>query len=501
MTVTFRTLPPSARVTIAAVCTAGALCGGPAVRLATPWGTVAVLAALYALSEPGVLPGRRAPDAPRPSRRTPRGLLHEVLRGRPSGVPARVPPDDPATGTGPFLPLLLAAALLLPPAAASLVALPGSLAGRADEEPRRVRRVWRAAHLAVAVWAAALTARLLGGPRAVAAADLPYALLPATAAAVAFCLTATALTGAVLVTAERRTPAAAWGGPLLGSLAPHLTYGLVALMTAVLWRGRGHCGEAAALLAPLPMYAACRFFAQSRREQAAHRATVRALVQAVEIKDRYTRGHSERVGRASAAIARELGMAESRVDVLRFAGILHDIGKLGVPTRVLRKAGPLTAQERRVIQLHPEYGHEMVHGIGFLDEARSAILHHHERLDGRGYPYGLRGRQIPESARLVAVADAFDAMTSTRCYGRARSVPDAVAELHACAGTHFDPTMVAALTRALTAAGELPPPRPACPCGATTAGEGPLLDRAAALRARAAATPSGAAPDTRRAAP
>ncbi|EDY64078.2 metal dependent phosphohydrolase [Streptomyces pristinaespiralis ATCC 25486] len=102
-----------------------------------------------------------------------------------------------------------------------------------------------------------------------------------------------------------------------------------------------------------------------------------------------------------------------------------------------------------MIELHPEYGHEMVRGIGFLGEARAAILHHHERMDGSGYPYGLVGHQIPEFARVVAVADAFDAMTSTRCYRRARPVAVALRELERCAGTQFDPRMVRALVRAL----------------------------------------------------
>lgn len=120
-----------------------------------------------------------------------------------------------------------------------------------------------------------------------------------------------------------------------------------------------------------------------------------------------------------------------------------------MPTRVLRKDGPLTPDERRVMELHPEYGHEIVRSVGFLGEARAAILHHHERLDGTGYPYGLSGGSIPESARIVAVADAFDAMTSTRSYRRGRPVPAALAELRRCAGSQFDPRMVRALVRAL----------------------------------------------------
>ncbi|WP_239086208.1 HD-GYP domain-containing protein, partial [Streptomyces parvus] len=280
-----------------------------------------------------------------------------------------------------------------------------------------------------------------------AAPDFPRALLPACAAAVAFSLVLTALDGLVLAAAERRPVHRSVYELLPLALGPHLVHALAGLMTAVLWRSP--YGPLSALLVLLPMYLSCWVFARYHREQAAHRATIRALVHAVDIKDTYTRGHSERVGRASVLIARELGMDDRRVEGLRFAGILHDIGKLGVPTRVLRKDGPLTPEERRIMELHPEYGHEIVRGIGFLDEARDAILHHHERLDGSGYPYGLSGSRIPEFARVVAVADAFDAMTSTRSYRRARPVPAALAELKRCAGSQFDPRMVGALDRAL----------------------------------------------------
>jgi putative nucleotidyltransferase with HDIG domain len=442
-----RPLPPAARVTVAAVCAAGVLCTAPALRPGTHWPTLAVLAALYALCEPGV-------------------------------VPARIAGRHPPSAVGPFLPVLLAGALLLPPAAAALVAVPGSLAGRPVPW---VRRCWRAAHLAVAAWAAALCGRAVGGPAEMQAAGLPYGLLPAGCAALCFCVTATVLTGAVLVTAEHHPPAAAWGAPLLGALAPYLTYGLVALMTALLWL-RGY-GVFAAVLVPLPMYVACWFFARARRARAAHRATVRALVHAVDLKDPYTRGHSERVGRASAMIARELGLPAPRVDALRLAGLLHDIGKLGVPTRILRKNGPLTPEERGAIQLHPEYGYDMTRGIAFLGEAREAILHHHERLDGSGYPHGLSGAGIPEFARVVAVADAFDAMTSTRSYRPARPVASAVAELRRCAGSHFDPAMVAALARALAAHGW---PRAAAPV------EPPAVESAADVPASAAEAPTRA---------
>ncbi|MFD4135809.1 HD-GYP domain-containing protein [Streptomyces goshikiensis] len=427
-----RVLPPAARGYILCAVLAAFACAAPAFArpATTPWAAVAVLAILYAGCE-------LVRVCPPPGRRVPEGI-------------------------GSFFPVLLAAVFLLPPAAAALVAMPGGYAGTVAHPPVRVRRVWHAAQQALAAWTAGQVYGLLGGPATLGAspvggtgppaqagriADFPYALLPAAAAAVAFCLVLTALDAGVLAAAERRSAASVRRGSPAAALAPHCVHGLAGLMMAVLWRSP--YGLPAALLVLLPMYISCWAFAQYHRERAAHRATIRALVQAVDIKDRYTRGHSERVGQASAMIARELGMAGERLEVVRIAGILHDVGKLGVPTRLLRKDGPLTPEERRVIELHPEYGHEIVRGIGFLGEARSAILHHHERIDGTGYPYGLAGAQIPELARVVAVADAFDAMTSTRSYSRARPVPAALAELERCAGAQFDPAMVNALSDAI----------------------------------------------------
>lgn len=420
-------IPARARVYVACVAVGALNCLLPLPTVHTPWWAVALLAALYA------------------------GCEQVAARWR---------------FVGTFYPVLLAGAFLLPPPAAALVALPGALLSPVEQRPRLLRRVWRAAQLVAGVWVAARVHWAMGGRDAVMASDFPYALVPAGAAVLAFCLVLTVLDGGILALAERVPLRRAWRGLFVRSLAPIAVHGLAGLMMAVLWRSP--YGPVAALLVLLPMCVSWWVFAQYHRERAAHQATIRALVQAVDIKDEYTRGHSERVGQASMMIARELGMDDARVEVLRFAGILHDVGKLGVPTRLLRKDGPLTPEERRVIELHPEYGHEMVRGISFLGEARAAVLHHHERLDGSGYPYGLTGGQIPESARVVAVADAFDAMTSTRSYRRAWPVGAALEELERCAGSQFDPSMVRALVRALgrhgwhpaVTADEARPPRP-----------------------------------------
>ncbi|MCS0605080.1 HD-GYP domain-containing protein [Streptomyces sp. LP11] len=422
-------LPARARGYVAAVSLLAALCVLPVPRTHAPWWAIALLAAVYASCE-------------------------HLVRHRFGGT---------------FYPVLLAGAFLLPPPAAALVPLPAALLCRVEQRPAAARRLWRAARPSLAVWGAGAVHWLLGGRDAVVACAFPDALLPAGAAVLVFCLVLSLLDGGILAVTEHVPLRRSWRGLLARSLAPVAVHGLAGLMMAVLWRSP--YGPVAALLVLLPMCVSWWAFAQYHRERAAHQATIRALVQAVDIKDGYTRGHSERVGQASVLIARELGMDDARVETLRFAGILHDVGKLGVPTRLLRKDGPLTPEERRIIELHPEYGHEMVRGISFLGEARAAILHHHERLDGSGYPYGLAGTQIPECARVVAVADAFDAMTSTRSYSRARPVEVAVTELERCAGTQFDPAMVAALARAVRAYGWHPTVTADEPTPATTSAD------------------------------
>jgi len=169
------------------------------------------------------------------------------------------------------------------------------------------------------------------------------------------------------------------------------------------------------------------------------------------------------VSRGSVMIAREIGMRGERVEAIRYAGMLHDVGKLGVPTKVLQKTGKLTEEEYAAIQLHPMRGLDIVREIGFLDEALAGIMHHHERIDGRGYPMGLAGTEIPEFARVLAVADAFDSMTSTRSYRGARPVAEAIQELRKWSGTQFDPAFVAAFVAALTREGWQRPEPPGPP--------------------------------------
>ncbi|WP_371479615.1 HD-GYP domain-containing protein [Kitasatospora sp. NBC_00315] len=411
-------------------------------------------------------------------------LLGRLWAGRPGRRPLSPPPPAGA-GAGAFFPVLFAGLLMLPPAAAALVAVPAALSWPAAA-PSTPRRVWNAAQLALSAFAAACAFHLLGGPRLLLGVSFPGALPPAFAAVAVFCLLNGVLVGLMLALAERRPPAVLLRDATAALGLPVLVHAAGGLMVAVLWQGP--YGAFAALLALLPLSISAWVLAQGHREREAHQATVQALVQAVEIKDAYTRGHSERVGRASVLIARQLGMEPERLRTLRFAGILHDVGKLGVATELLRRNGPLTAQERQAVEIHPVYGHDLVRGIAFLGEAHAAILHHHERMDGRGYPSGLAGERIPEFARIISVADAFDSMTSTRSYRRGRPVAEAVAELERCAGDQFDPVMVRALVAAVGEHGW----RPALPPPGGWAGEVPdiPLGLPEPARARSAGIPA-----------
>jgi len=338
-----------------------------------------------------------------------------------------------------------------------------------------IKRIFNASQLVVAAAFASATYVLLGGS-AIEPGSFPGLLRPFMAALAVHCLVNGMLVATVVHLAQDVPLRVIVQGTMLRSLPGYVGYGLFGLLLAVLWDNDGAgVGPAAAVLLLLPLFVARWAYAQYAEEQRAYDRTVRALMAAVETKDVYTRGHSERVSAASVLIAREIGMREDRVASLRYAGMLHDVGKLGVPTRVLQKSGRLTEAEFAAIQRHPMQGLEIVREIEFLDEAMAGIMHHHERLDGLGYPMGLAGRQIPEFARVIAVADAFDSMTTTRSYRGARTVEEAIVELRRCSGTQFDPAMVEALIASIQRQGWAPETMPLL----TTVASGPSRDETA----------------------
>jgi len=173
-------------------------------------------------------------------------------------------------------------------------------------------------------------------------------------------------------------------------------------------------------------------------------ATVEALANAVEARDSYTRGHTERVYQLSYAIAGELGWTEQQLGDLKMGALLHDIGKIGVPDSILNKAGQLTPEEAEIMKKHPAIGAKMIEAIEFLKPALPYILYHHERHDGKGYPIGLAGDDIPLPGRLLAVVDTIDAITSDRPYRKGMSLESAIDEIKRFSGTQFNPIVVEA---------------------------------------------------------
>ncbi|MEV0585817.1 HD-GYP domain-containing protein [Nonomuraea sp. NPDC050310] len=336
----------------------------------------------------------------------------------------------------------LAAVVLIGPEGAALVGLTAVVSVRPGLP--LVKRLFNGAQFAICGYAAGWVYEALGQragvPQVHQFDDLigPYAAATAVFVPLNIVLTLTM----VRLATKGEVPLRG----MLQFLLSYLGYGTFGLLVAGLW---ATVQSISAVLVLLPLFVARWAFGQYHAQQRSYDATIAALCQAVETKDYYTRGHCTRVSLASTMIAQEVGMGMERLRAIRYAGMLHDVGKLGVPTKVLQKDGPLTEEEYAAIQLHPMRGLEIVRGIDFLDEAFAGIMHHHERHDGKGYPMGLAGEEIPEFARIIAVADAFDSMTSVRSYRGARPVEMALDELRKGAGTQFDPVLVTAFIKAL----------------------------------------------------
>jgi putative nucleotidyltransferase with HDIG domain len=187
---------------------------------------------------------------------------------------------------------------------------------------------------------------------------------------------------------------------------------------------------------------------EARAPREGYQQALTGLVSAVNNHDTYTAGHSCRVSDYTGQLGRVLGLPRAEIAFLRQAGLLHDIGKIGIPDRVLRKNGRLTEDELHLIRLHPILGASILSRFENMERMIPVVLHHHERWDGSGYPSGISGNEIPREARAIFVADAFDAMTTDRPYGEILSADEALAELRRCAGDQFDPVFVDAMHEA-----------------------------------------------------
>ncbi|MHB0897841.1 MAG: HD domain-containing phosphohydrolase, partial [Spirochaetales bacterium] len=182
--------------------------------------------------------------------------------------------------------------------------------------------------------------------------------------------------------------------------------------------------------------------------KAANMQTVQALAETIEAKDQYTQGHCERVRSLAVRLARELKLPEDQIEPLEFAALLHDIGKIGIPERILNKVGPLDPEEVEVIKMHPLIGAQILSIVEFFAPAINGVRHHHERWDGTGYPDGVAGENIDPLARIITLADTFDAMAQSRPYRKALPLEAVLDEIRSESGKQFSPDVVAAFFNA-----------------------------------------------------
>jgi hypothetical protein len=360
-------------------------------------------------------------------------------------------PHGPARGATLASIVIMSVYVICGPAAAVVVAGVGALM-----QPRDVplmKRVYNSSQRILSAGGGAVAYLLLDGPTGETVfAHAPQAILAVTLAglvhqvvnAILMCAVLSLERGAAVVISFFREVVAPTALPMLG-------YGLLGVLMAVVWLGG--IGILAGLLVLVPLVVARWALVQDEAERKAQAAAMRAFIQVIETKDLYTRGHSERVSQGVGMLGRQLRLPEGRQQALEHAGLLHDVGKVGVPTSIIRKPGRLDDTEMDAIRLHPARGVELIGNIPFLEEVKSAVLHHHEKYDGSGYPAGLSGTNIPYFARIIGIVDAFDSLTSTRSYRPARSVEETLTILEHDRMTHFDPDLVDAFVQVIRTQG------------------------------------------------
>ena len=267
--------------------------------------------------------------------------------------------------------------------------------------------------------------------------------------------------------AERQNPLGVWRANFKGLLFQLATMIPLGTLVAVVYLQ----APWGLLLLLLPILLANYSFEQFQHLQSQTRHTLELLAQAVDRRDRYTYSHSQRVAYYSEKIAQRLGLGLDELETVVLAAKVHDLGKIGIDSRILLKDGPLTDEEWSVMREHPTIGAEIVGQLSMYREGKDLIAHHQERYDGLGYPDGLKGESISLGARIIAVADTFDAMTSDRPYRKALSLAEAKRRLQACRGAQLDARVVDALLEELQAqeAAEATPDKLALPADASPA--------------------------------
>jgi hypothetical protein len=297
--------------------------------------------------------------------------------------------------------------------------------------------------LVITIMAAGWVFQVLGGAEADSLGEL---LVPLGACGLVYYILNTGGVSVIVALSEGLNPWRVWQRTYVWTLTHLVAFVPLGALVVIVYRTVGIAGVALFLLPLLLARYSFKLYAEMRE---VHIETVRALTSAIDASDPFTKGHSERVTLYSVAIAREMGLSERRIEAIEYAGFLHDMGKVGLQHDILLKPGKLSEDEWEVMRKHPTIGAKIVSDLHFLSQAKAVVLHHHERYDGQGYPNGLAGVDIPLEARIVKVADAFDAMMSDRPYRSSLGLSKATEELESGRGSEFDPDVVDAFLRLL----------------------------------------------------
>jgi putative nucleotidyltransferase with HDIG domain len=365
-------------------------------------------------------------------------------------------------------PISMAAVLLFGPATGGLIAAGGALSSvRPKGELWVAKSVFNMSQVVVSATLAGLayaySRTLIAGEswakvaslfgKAFSGPDFPAIVIPALLLVVVGVFTNFALIGFGAKMLYGVSLREFWASSLSWMTLTQIALGLVGFLIAQIYASLGHdaawLGVVGLGLFVLPLVLARETYQQFLRLRETYTDAVRSLVTAIEAKDAYTKGHSLRVAELSVAIAADIGFNPQRTARLEIAALLHDLGKVGVSRAILSKPGSLTDEEMREIRRHPDIGAGILEGVPFLQDVAPWVEAHHERADGKGYGHGLSGQSIPLEARILAVADSFDAMTSARPYRAPLPEDLAIVELKSCSGTQFDGATVESLCRVL----------------------------------------------------
>jgi putative nucleotidyltransferase with HDIG domain len=352
-------------------------------------------------------------------------------------------PVDLPTGGGISIgfPIDFVLILVYGPTLAMLITALGALIAEIIEEKKSWYKViFNTAEYALSAGVAGLVYQYTGG--IIGFQNFFKFVFPATLCALTYCLVNSILVTIVISFAQDSKISTVWRVNIKEMIPSYLAEVPMGFLMAIVYVDVGIIGI---LLFFLPLLLARRSFELYTKMRKVYLDTIRALAAAIDAKDPYTKGHSERVAQLSVALAQDLHLSDRDIENIEYTALLHDIGKIGIDDRILGKNGSLTSEEYKKIKEHTIMGAKIIEPVDFLKNSYQAIYHHHERYNGNGYPDGLKSENIPILARIIAVADAYDAMDSDRPYRKKLSKEKILKEFAEQSGKQFDPQIVNAL--------------------------------------------------------